>query len=291
MSKTICVYPIIAALHKAYEVGNGLSQWFACNHMQQRYLDNGECWKQDLTSLSEKELGTIASFDADDINAFLKNKGFDITLKPFSDPDDFGIASLMKVVANWCSPGKSTFLKKDSEFFPAAQLEDGVTYTKVNGYPNPIAKISAENRDLVYLTKANNTSLDDLDLLSMVILLSNGSQIYDYGNLIFPKVKHNTEVDISFFKGMGFKGKRRSGGVDFCRVKEAKAQTKFEMDHLGAKAESAAAFGMSFERMRISKPSMVIDDTFYVWMTRKGMSVPYFAGCIDSSDWEDPNPK
>jgi hypothetical protein len=80
----------------------------------------------------------------------------------------------------------------------------------------------------------------------------------------------------------------QTGRVGSYRIKQAKQQTKFKMNHIGAKAESAAAFGFAFECCSMPKPDLVIDKPFYAWMTRKGLDVPYFAGYIDTSDWKDP---
>jgi hypothetical protein len=107
--------------------------------------------------------------------------------------------------------------------------------------------------------------------------------------VIFPFVDHNAEVDISFFVDMWFKGVGvRTGTIGKYKVIEAKQQTKFAMNHIGAKAESAAAFAFALECIMASEPALVLNNTFYVWMTRDGMSAPYFAGCIDESDWKDP---
>lgn len=288
MSKTVAVYPIISAFAEAYRVGKAITPWWAVNREQERYLENLKKWEAELSLLTPEELEVISSYDASDLNTWLKPKGFDITLKPFTGPDDFGTASVMKVLVKWITPGKKVWLTKGDQEYRAAKVEEDIYFTKSTDYPHPVAHICTENGDVVHMTIAADISLEGLDLLAAVSSLTEGNRIFNYDSVIFPMIDHNSEVDISFFVNMYFKGLRRSGPIGTCRVKEAKQQTKFSMTEIGAKAESAVAVSMCFESVCFSKPPMIVNDTFYVWMTRDGMSAPYFAGCIDSTDWKDP---
>lgn len=286
MSRTVAVYPIVAGLGQAYATGNALTPWFPTNRDQQRYLENLAKWEKELGSFSPEELETIASHDADEINAFLKAKGFDIQLQPFEEEDDYGTASVMKVLAKWLTPGTEADIHVDGKYYAGVNLEDDISFTQTPGYPNPVVHIHTESGDVVHMTVADDVSLEGLDLLAKTMLLTEGNRIFNFGDVTFPMVDHDSEVDISFFKEMFFKGEGKTGRVGKFKVIEAKQQTKFQMNHLGAKAESAAAFSMGLECMR--SPGLVIDKPFYVWMTRKGLTAPYFAGCIDSSDWKNP---
>jgi hypothetical protein len=74
------------------------------------------------------------------------------------------------------------------------------------------------------------------------------------------------------------------------RITQAKQQTKYKMNHKGALAKSAAAFGFSFECcvVRTPKPPMVVNQEFFVWITRPGMNLPIFTGYITKEDWKNP---
>lgn len=287
-TRTVAVFPVVAALAKAAEVGNALAPWNPVNEQQEKWLVNADKWQAQAKGFSPEELKTIASFKAEEINTWLKEGGYDIALEPFSDPDDFGTASIMTVAVKWITAGERTFVANDGKDYDAAELTSDVTITQSEGYEHPVAHIHCENGDTVHMTVADRTDLEQLDLLNKVVALTAGKRSFKYGGVVFPMVEHNAEVDISFFEGMNFKGRRRSGGIDTCKVKEAKQQTKFKMNHLGAKAESAVAVSMTFECCFVSKPNLVIDKEFYVWMTRPGMDTPYFAACVSKSDWKDP---
>jgi hypothetical protein len=135
-----------------------------------------------------------------------------------------------------------------------------------------------------------DSKLEGLDLLEKCKGISDkGGESYKWGGLVFPMVDLDQEVDIEFFLEMFFAGTgTKTGDKGYYKIKQAKQQTKFKMNHIGAKAESAAAFGFAFECVSMPKPDLVINKPFYAWMTRKGLDVPYFAGYIDTSDWKDP---
>lgn len=291
-SITSTVFPIVRALQRGREFGKAETDWIARGpgaEMQRRYIPLLTTLENQLHLFSPEELKAIASDDADVINFWLKKHGFNIELEAFSDPDDFGTASIMSVLVNWEKPGTATWLEVDGEAYRAARLEDNLGFTKVTGYDHPIAHITADNGDMVHLTIADKSDLSGLDLLEKVKSLGEkGEVIRDFGGLVFPMVDLNQNVDIEFFLEMAFQGTGASGRKGLLKIKQAMQQTKFKMNHIGAKAESAAAFGFGFESCFIAKPDHTINKPFYAWMTRDGLDVPYFAGYIDSSDWKDP---
>lgn len=291
MSKTTAVFPIVRALSRAREFGKAESPWSSRGDgakEQERYIPLLESLDAQCNLFSAEELKAIASDDVDVINFWLKKNGFDIELKPFTDPDDFGTAAIMSVLCKWKHPGEERHMYVDDDVLQGARLEEGVTYSRVEGYEHPIAHIQTENGDVVHLCIADG-ELEGLDLIEKLKgFTDKGEDIREFDGLQFPKVSLDQEVDISFFEEMGFEGTGARGGKGRLKIKEAKQQTKFKMNHLGAKAESAAAFSMGLECCFVGKPDMIIDKPFFAWMTRPGLDVPYFAGYISKEDWKDP---
>lgn len=82
MSSTTVIYPIVTALVKAEEIIGPERAWQAVNSTQALFLSEffASCRQE---SLSIAEIESIASFTADDINRFLRERGFRIQLAPF----------------------------------------------------------------------------------------------------------------------------------------------------------------------------------------------------------------
>lgn len=289
-SQTTAVFPIVRALQRATEFGKAESGWIARGEgasMQERYIPLMSVLEKQLHLFGPEELKAIASDDVDVINFWLKKHGFKIELGPFQDPESFGVASIMKVLVKWVTAGTETELEVDGKTYKAARLEDNLSFSEVNG--TPVVHIGTQSGDVVHLMVADDAKLEGLDLLERCKGISDKKgESYKWGGLVFPMVDLDQEVDISFFLKMAFEGTGAQGGKGLLSIEQAKQQTKFQMNHIGAKAESAAAFEMGLECCFMPKPDLIIDKPFYAWMTRDGLDVPYFAGYIGTSDWKDP---
>src|SRR5579883_1828827 len=112
MSKTTVVYPMITALVKAEEIIGPQRQWEAVNEQQRQFLrDFFQPARQESASLEEIE--SIAAFSAEEINHFLRERGFQIQLRPFQTSGkrkEFGIASVLNLLVRWLEPGQERTL-------------------------------------------------------------------------------------------------------------------------------------------------------------------------------------
>jgi hypothetical protein len=72
-TRTVAVFPVVAALAKAAEIGNALAPWNAVNEQQEKWLVNADKWQAQAKGFSTEELKTIASFRADEINTWLSH--------------------------------------------------------------------------------------------------------------------------------------------------------------------------------------------------------------------------
>ncbi len=283
MSNTVTLYPMLSALQLALKFGNSLSDYQAVNDLQQIFLDRYFQFYPELSQFSEKELQSIANNDAEVINTFLRERGFSITLDPFTSPTDFGTASVMRVAVEWKTPGVAKEIQTQGNTYPGVFLKDA-TFTRSTSHPYPIASLICSNGDTVHLTCAAQVYAG-FDLEQKIKVISNSQKsCHDFSGLHFPMVDLDQELDLNFFKGMHFLG----SVFGEMEVSQAKQQTKFKMNQLGAVAESATAFGVRLCSDMAPKPNLVIDQEFLVWITRPNMSLPIFAGYITQEDWKDP---
>lgn len=290
MSKTACFYPIVGALQGAL---NYLSakDWNTVNDTQRDFLAK---FYGDATSEtpSMKELETRASKVAAELNNFLQERGFTIKLDDFND-NEFGVVSILDVLVEWLDTGKRRKLypvKDDGtvtkEPYDAVYLDDNFQVFVSPNHNQPIARLDTKKEgEYVFLTK-HPQSIENLDLMTVVKNLESSlepdNKTY-WDAVMFPMVDLNQEVDIDWLKSMF-----TLVGMDKWEIAKALQQTKFRMNEVGARAESAVALQMRCASAMRHDPTLKIDGPFLVWMSRKGLSMPFFAGHITEEDWKDP---
>lgn len=293
-SVTATLTPIIATLIKAEDVLGKDRVWQSVNPAQTRFLSDHFSRRDEiakaLSSLSPFEplqISSIASYQAEEINRFLQDKGFNIHLNPFTTRGEFGTASVMDVLVKWLNPGTSSrLIAADNQNYPAARLKKGVDIERSSAAKNPIAYINTQHPDYrVGLTIPNEPITDAFELTDFVKSIRE-SQLFpdsNYAGLLYPKVSLDQRVDINWLKGMYTAGDDGLPAI----ITQALQQTRFRMNEIGARAESAVALGMRRSMAPIEKP-LVIDRPFVCWIEKTGVSLPLFAGYINYPDWKDP---
>ncbi len=108
--------------------------------------------------------------------------------------------------------------------------------------------------------------------------------LYNYDAVIFPMITYDQEVDISWIKRLYTIG--NDGRI--AKITQALQQTKFRMNEKGAKVESAVAMVVTRECVMMSKPDLVIDRPFVLWIRRPGLSQPFFVGYFTKETWKKP---
>lgn len=295
-SVTATFTPIITALVKAEDILGANRTWHATNPAQTQFLaryfsQRGEIERALATPSPEQPLkvDSIASYTAEEINSFLASKGFNIALDPFTTPGEFGTASVMDVLVKWLYPGTSTQLvAADEQTYPAARLRLGVDIERSSLTGKPVAFISTQHPDYkVGLTVPNEPISDAFELLDFVANVRNRGLNHsfdysvNYAGLIFPKVSLDQRVNIDWLREMETTGKDGLAAI----ISQALQQTKYRMNEIGARAESAVALGVT---RGISPSPLVINRPFVCWIEKTRTSLPLFAGYINYSDWKDP---
>jgi hypothetical protein len=286
VSSTTCAYPIVSALDKADDVIGIGRVWNSVNTEQSEFLPIFEKTREEARLL--KDIKSMASRDAEKINEFLAKEGFQIKLDPFTEPTDFGTASVLDVLVEWLIEGKKVQIIQNGDInkvFPAVKLMQGVSFAKAKQHPNPIAVIETKSGDRVCMTV--HDPLENFALLERASELSKSMLgIGGYQGALFPQVDLDQMVDISWLK------KLWTTGSDKYRYEVAQAlqQTKFRMNEKGARAQSGVAIGIVRTTSIMPKPvqPLVIDKPFLLWVWRAGLHLPLFTGWINEANWKIP---
>lgn len=289
MSFTTTLFPIIAAL--LAPEGKFLpkdTKWRSINTAQEYFLKNiytNEAKKQ-LSLFSQNEMRYFSSNDYKVLNKFAKDNGFNIQLEPFSSKYEFGSVSILDVILKWKEKGKKTVLEINAgpcscfqTKYNAAKLKNNFEIIKTK-YEHPIVKIYSQGNDTVYLTiadKAINKYEEMIDKINTLkSFLNKEVEPLYYDNLIFPCVNLNQEVNIGWLLHL----EETTGWF----IDQAKQQTKFKMDEEGARVESCVLLAFS-KGIRSMINDYKIDKPFYIWIERKGATLPIFSGYITQEDW------
>ncbi|HEY0754400.1 MAG TPA: hypothetical protein VGD98_10590 [Ktedonobacteraceae bacterium] len=289
MSNTTVVYPIVTALVKAEEIIGSQRAWQSANHTQELFLQELFVpYREESGSIAEIE--SIAAFTADDINRFLRERGFSVKLKPFQQDGhgrEFGVASVLDLLVSWLRPGTETTLTgQDKREYPAAHLpKAGCSFSQAEGHQYPIARLSTNSSTAVYLTRLDQPARD-FELLNLARhLASSLKPIYDYDGVILPMVDLTQEVDISWLIDLSTSDKAGRS----VKIAQAIQETHLALNPKGARAKSGVAMGVRVgAAMMLPKPDLLIDGPFLIWFERPELSVPLFVGYITEADWKNP---
>jgi Serpin (serine protease inhibitor) len=285
MSSTTVIYPIITALAKAEEIIGPERAWQAVNRTQALFLSEFfvPCRQE---SLSIAEIESIASFTADEINRFLRERGFRIQLAPFrrgGNWREIGVASVQDLLADWLRPGtETTVQRQDGKVYPAVRLGTAVScFYRAAHHSYSVAQLETTSGDLVYMTRLDSAPAD-FELLSRVQQLSGSLQrIFDYNDIVFPMVELKQEVDSSWLLNL----ETTSSEGEPVKITQALQETHLAMNQEGARAKSAAALAMRVGAVFRPQPDLVIDRPFLVWFQRPRLTKPLFVGYITEEDW------
>lgn len=283
MSSSIVLWPIIKALCMASQfIGLDPAGWQSVNQKQQNFLENHFIKRDEVSAFADKELQAWASNDYEYLNAILKNEGFGIQLSPF-DKDSFGVVSILDVNFQWLHKGDETTIVYKNTSYPAVRMDSGFKVFSAENYTQPIVCLETKSNDKVWMTIADHdTPLQDFELLQWIesVQKNRVQSKKDYDIVKFPMVDLDQEVNVTWLVDMTLPG---------WFIAEALQQTKFKMNNVGAHVKSGFAMSMCRSSGREPIPRVLtIDQPFYLWIERSGVTVPVFAGYITQQDWKKP---
>lgn len=279
MSKTTAVHNLVSALVSAEQILGPDRTWNPVNETQVELVRFLETLRSEIPDIPEIE--TLASWEAEKINSFLRERGFSIELEEFSD-GEFGFASVLKVLVEWQKEGiQSTVTTDAGDTYPAAKLKKGINF--IQSGESTIACVATKSNDLVFMTMLDEAPKSEFGLLDTVAQLMAAATPTYRDSLVFPMVDLDQEADLSWLLAMSTQDEN---GTPF-QISQAKRQTKFKMNEKGALAEDAVTGAMMATSIRIPNP-YVINRPFLLWIERPGLNEPLFVAHITEEDWKNP---
>jgi hypothetical protein len=297
MSNTSVIYPLAAALVKAEDILGPDRVWHASNATQSLFMEEFFDAASRKESSSIPEIESIAAWEAETINHFLRERGFNIQLTPFrNSPNskEFGVASVLDLLVTWLEPGNEVPLRvnstgtttsHDDKEYPAVRMVKAISFSSTSQHPHAIARLQTQSDDVVYLTRLDKT-LTGFDLLHYAKQLSASlSPNYDYAGVVFPMVDLKQNVDISWLIDM----QTNTSDNKIALISQALQETHFSMDTKGAHAKSAVALGIRLTHAVVRpRPDLIIDGPMLVWCERPNLSQPLFVAHVTQEDWKKP---
>lgn len=281
---TLAVFPILGCLKAAEDWIGGQQTWTPTSPRQTEFLEHFIEHIEQVDALGSN-LVRIADSSPETINQFLEDHGFpDLKLTVQPSVNGFCVASVLDVLCEWLKKGDATDIKNHKGSFPGVRLKEGVAaYHDKSVHPFPVVKIRTKSGDILCMSICGPLSSDDYAMHWKVEALRKIDKPLAVEGVMFPMVKYDNMMDISFLKGL-----QTSPGNNHWYVAEAVQQTRFRMNLEGARAESAAAMQFFKCAVREKSPWVVIDRPFVLWIERKGIALPVFEGVFAEDVWQNP---
>jgi hypothetical protein len=280
-SQTSCMLPLVGCINAAEKYLGISCLWRTVNSKQRFFYDN--FLNTDRRELERvPELESIASHNSVEINDFLQARGFSIKLEEFDRPDFLALASVLKVLVEWLSKGVVTNVRDGA--YPAVRLRRGLTFYSVPRLSETtVVSIETKSRDVVNMAMLKNPPTESKLAELIAKIDKTKKRIFDFDGVVFPMIDYNCEVDISWMQGMHTRDRNNDPFV----IGAAIQQTKFRMNEIGAKLESAAAMVMR-GTTAVRHPDLIIDQPFVLWISRPGLSQPLFVAHFTEEVWKQP---
>jgi hypothetical protein len=286
-TQTITALPVIGCLKAAEEwLGQPLG-WNTVSDEQDEFFElfyeSGMAAVPNLgTELKRKADGKI-----EPINEWLKENGFDIQLTVPPNEGGFAVAAILDVLLEWMQKGSRRKITNEKGTFDAVHLKQDagvVVLQNAHVHAHPVARITTKSGDKVYMTPVDGLPDERFALESRIRSITVGLEHpdYRYEGVTFPMIDYDRKIDISYLQGLN----TDTVAPGFHCV-QAVQQTKFRMNEVGARVESAAAMTFGSKSASRSVP-FVIDRPFLLWITREGVNMPLFGGLFAEDVWLDP---
>lgn len=263
--------------------------WYpqAGNHAQEVFLQLFELARHGALTLPEIE--TILSWEADDINRFLRERGFSIELEDL-DPDTFGVGVVFKWLADWVISGEDRDIRgADGNIYPGVYMTQDLMMYAHQASSSPAVAITAANGDVVYLTTMDSSPKDEFELIEAALTLRDTRFYRGQPELHFPMIDAKLRGPIEWL--LELRAKLPSGRGAF--VSQAQRQSVFKLDPFGAEASEGVAVATTLEGFGIFEPNpiVVIDRPFMAVVERPqaNLELPIFVAYLTPEDsWSRP---
>lgn len=254
------------------------------NHTQEVFLQLYRRAKDMALTLPEIE--AILSWNADDINRFLREHGFSIELEPLDD-DTFGVGVVFKWLSDWLIQGEDRNIRGlDGRTYPGVFMREDLRMYAHQASSYPAVAIPAANGDIVFLTAMDSAPEDEFELIEAALRFRDTRFYRGQPELHFPMIDALLKGPIEWL--LGLRATLPSGQKAF--ISQALRQSFFKLDPYGAEAGEAVALAVTLEAMVFQDQTVVIDRPFMAVVERpqSGLELPIFAAYLDIDSWSRP---
>jgi hypothetical protein len=251
--------------------------WAPINPEQKHFIET--IFPDYVTELAKiSGLEGRADHDVEAINAWLRERGFDIELDPSKDPDDFAVAAISDITVEWQDEAKVTSLSLQDDY-PAFIVGSGVKLYSISDRFAPLIQIATKSGDIVYI-REESAPRDWAELLADVALVraSRRDRRAPFERVVLPMVSAKHQPDVSWLCGLRL-GQRY--------ISQAVQEVRFAMNEHGARAKEATA-AMVSKGMSAPPPTYEVNRDFLIYIIRPGVAVPIFQAYITRDDWKNP---
>ena len=275
MSKTESVLPILRCLTEAFKF-SGSESVKAVTDTQKEFLREFFC---SIKEADSPFLDGKADADVGVINAWLKERGFDIKLQECPG-NAFSVAAVLDALVEWEGEASSSSISKEGKTYPAVRIKNGVDICRLSD-GNFYLRLRTKSGVYVNIAVTDRPEGWKWPIHSSVRLVENKTSTISpfNGAVLFPKISKDEFTDIAFLRGL------KMGSL---YIGEAVQQNRFRMNEKGARAQSAA--GISLRCSTFNRdPLICIDEPFLLWMSEPGKVLPLFCGWFETDSWKEPS--
>jgi len=286
-TRILCRPPLTSCMVKAQEMIAAPGNWSAINPEQAAFLRHWEL-RHELSKLTPEELESMASMNADEVTAWLAERGFTLKCPPIPG-GGFATASVLKMLMKWDTEGEKTTLEVfNGTTVPAVYFDNKDQHTGKRithrGRTYDMCVLFTKDKDTQFYIAMPEHPLDDNDetLVSLVSQLQNEYRYHpqeDYQRIYVPMLDVDITEDHVWMAGLRY-------GTDWF-VDKCLQQSILKLNEKGATAKSAAVMVMK-RGVSMPKPVLKIDKPFLAWVSRSGMTFSPFVAYCGLDSWKEP---
>lgn len=232
-----------------------------------------------------REIESTCAWSADEINAWLAARKFDIMLEPFS-PKTFGMAAVSDFSVQWPeAAGLEHIRRPDGSTHEGFRLKSDWLLCDDDPGENTTLWVRTQSNDVIGIAMAPRPGSESelLKEVRMRMSVPARSRHPSPAMADLPMVDLDAKLDLSYLVGMWTKMPDRKF-PDI--ITQALGQAMFRMNEKGARARVAMAAAVT---RSLSMPRVIaFNKPFLLWIERPGVNVPLFAAYLESDCWKKP---
>ncbi|MEZ4686051.1 MAG: hypothetical protein R3B47_08270 [Bacteroidia bacterium] len=212
-------------------------------------------------------LGTVKP-----VNAFMKERGFDIRLNDRLGPMDIAAACVFELKAFWEEAGETIDIRmeKTGRGVPGTSLK-AIDFFQSKNHPQPVVLLKNDQNINIYVSKIDKMNPGSVfELYQFVRLLSNSLTALenDYSELRCPMISMKISGEVSWLKGAFTQRKGENPHI----IREAKAEHILRLNETGTLAKAAVISAVLDWSWRMSHDNpYIIDGPFVIWYEVDGV--------------------